>query len=90
VRFFSFRGDRNARALKNKESKQIDDDANDFNEDLSIVDAFSKSGIEGNIAAEDEGRGKKMKGNKQGYGGYGDEGYYGYGYGKLTQLFDLL
>ena len=87
----SFRG-RNGRALNKQQTKQIDDDANDFNDDLSLYDAISKAEGEGNVT--EEGRGKAMKqgykGNKkQGYG-YDEEGYgysgYG-GYGNLTSYF---
>jgi hypothetical protein len=66
-----------------KESKDVFDDANDFNDDdFSVLDTYSKQEGKGNLT--DEARAKK-KGMKQGYID-DDEGYgYGYGYrGKFT------
>lgn len=63
------------------------DDINDFNsdaivnDDSSVMQKFLME--EGNVT--DEARGKELnkayrQGNKQGYGGYDDDGFYGYGY----------
>lgn len=64
--------------MKKEQSKDVIDDANDFNDDYSLVEALKQSQAEGNIT---EGRAKK--GNKNGaYGGINDDdegGYGGYG-----------
>jgi hypothetical protein len=67
----------------NKESKDVFDDANDFNDDdFSVLDSYAKQEGKGNLT--DEARAKK-KGMKQGYID-DDEGYGSYvGYrGKFT------
>lgn len=77
-RNFSLRG-RESRALNNKESKDVFDDANDFNDDdFSVLDSFAKQEGKGNLTDE----ARKKKGMKQGYleddeGGYGSYGYRG-------------
>jgi hypothetical protein len=68
------------------------DDINDFNSDAIVNDDSSvmqKIAMleEGNVT--DEARGKEVnkaykQGNKQGYGGYDDDGFYGYGYKGTT------
>lgn len=58
-----------------KQTKDVIDDANDFNDDYSLLDAFSRAESEGNLT---EARAKK--GSQ--YGGYADDdegGYGGYG-----------
>jgi hypothetical protein len=80
--FCSLRG-RESRAM-NKESKDVFDDANDFNDDdFSVLDNYAKQEGKGNLT--DEARAKK-KGMKQGYidddEGYG--GSYGGYRGKFT------
>lgn len=69
--------------MKNKESKDVFDDANDFNDDdFSLLDTYAKQEGKGNLT--DESRAKK--GMKQGFIGDDDDGGYGsYGYrGKFT------
>lgn len=77
----SFRG-RNGRALDKADKKQIDDDANDFNDDFTLYDLAKTE--EGNVTQDDEeGRAKGVKGykgkKKQSYG-YEEEGQGFYGY----------
>lgn len=54
---FSLSG-RESRALK-KQNKDVDDDSNDFNEDYSLLDAFSRAEAEGNLS--DQARGVKRQ-----------------------------
>lgn len=74
---FSLRG-RESRAIT-KESKDVFDDANDFNDDdFSLVDSYAKQEGKGNVT--EEARAKK-KGMKQGLIEDDDEGGFGGSYG---------
>lgn len=57
--------------------KQIDDDddTNDFNDDFSVYNAFSKAQAEGKLS--DEARAKKLSKQSGGVLGYDDDGGYG-------------
>lgn len=70
----------------NKESKDVLDDANDFNGDYSIIDSLSKDGFEGNLTDEVRGKtgGEKQApagGNLNGNFGVFDDDSSAYGFG---------
>lgn len=69
-----------------KESKDVLDDANDFNDDdFSLVDTYAKQEGKGNLT--DEARAKNKKGMKQGY--FDDDEGYGGSYGGYRGNFSL-
>lgn len=56
------------------------DDTNDFNDDFTLLDGFSRVEAEGNVAEHDEKEAKGLSRDDDLYGGYG--GYGGSGKGK--------
>lgn len=74
-----------------KQSKDVDDDSNDFNDDYSLIDAFSKSEAEGNISDQARVVNRHIPGGIQGTASllFEDDDDDSYGYGSYRGNFIL-